>query len=255
MDLNHQHVVSEATLARRALILAKGGVFEPCLHCEVRRVSLCDAVPEPELDRLVASSVEATARAGQLLVIEGDPSQAFFNIVSGTAKLYKSLPDGRQQITGFAGPGYFLGLAVGGHYAFTAEAIDVVQYCLFSRSQFVQLLSNYPAAGQRLAASTANELIAAQEQMLLLGQKTARERLASFLLQWSSHLAVCGLPQDLFTLPMPREDIASYIGLTVETVSRNLTGLRKAQLIEVAGFKRIKILNRAKLKAISEGLS
>ncbi len=166
-----------------------------------------------------------TATPGKNFVTEGEPASAFFNISSGTVRLYKLMPDGRRQITGFVGIGHFLGLAVSDTYAFSAEAIEPVRYCRFSRTKLRALLDDFPALEKRLLQVASDELVAAQEQMLLLGRKTARERLASFLLAQSRLGVACQTPRVQFALPMTRGDIADYLGLTIETVSRTLTRL------------------------------
>ena len=115
------------------------------------------------------------AQAGEAFIVEGDRADHFFNVTEGTARLFKSLPDGRRQITGFAGRGHFLGLAVSGSSAFTAEAVEPMQFCRFSRRRLRTLLDDFPAFETRLLEVASNELVAAQAQMLLLGRKTARE--------------------------------------------------------------------------------
>src|ERR1700722_4292881 len=97
------------------------GALRPCATCDVRRTSVCDAIPVTDLDRLGAAAIGGIARPGTLFIEEADFATSFFNITSGTARLYKLLPDGRRQITGFATGGNFLGLAVSDTYAFSAE--------------------------------------------------------------------------------------------------------------------------------------
>ena len=237
----------------RPLVLDRRAGIEPCGHCEARAQSVCNAIPEPSLMRLVEASRPAIAQPGSGFIAEGDPAAEFFNITSGTAKLYKLLPDGRRQITGFAGTGHFLGLAVSDTYAFSAEAIDTVRYCRFSRVRLRALLEDFPLMEKRLLEVASNELVAAQEQMLLLGRKTARERVASFLLAQSRLGTICQAPRTRFTLPMTRGDIADYLGLTIETVSRTLTKLRGDKVIEVPNITDIVIQNPRAIQAIANG--
>ena len=218
-------------LPTRPIVLDPHGPVEPCGRCDARSQSVCNAIPEPELRRLAAAMTTGTAAAGSAFVTEGEPASAFFNITGGTAKLYKLLPDGRRQITGFVSVGHFIGLAVSDTYAFSAEAIEPVRYCRFSRPRLRALLDDFPAMEKRLLQLASNELVAAQEQMLLLGRKTARERVASFLLAQSRLGVMCQMPRGQFALPMTRGDIADYLGLTIETVSRSLTKLRSDGLI------------------------
>ena len=204
-----------------------------CATCEVRARSVCSAIPDGDLARLSAIAVVTDVAAGQTFIDEGEPASCFFNVTAGTAKLFKTLPDGRRQITGFVGPGQFLGLAVSDTYAFSAEAIEPVRYCRFPRAALRTLLHDFPQMGKRLLEVASNELVAAQEQMLLLGRKTARERLASFLLAQSRQGMPRGHSRQRFRLPMTRVDIADYLGLTIETVSRTLTRLRAEGLIDI----------------------
>ena len=167
--------------------------------------------------------------------------------------MYKLLPDGRRQITGFAGVGHFLGLAVSDTYAFSAEAIDTVRYCRFSRPRLRVLLDDFPAMEKRLLEIASTELVAAQDQMLLLGRKTARERLASFLLRQSRQGALCQNARTRFALPMSRGDIADYLGLTIETVSRTITKLRSEGFIDVPSSTEIAIKAPAALENLALG--
>jgi CRP/FNR family transcriptional regulator len=230
------------------------GAPEPCGTCDARRLSVCDAVADQDLSRLAAIAVIIEVPPGQCFIDEGEPANHFFNVTAGTAKLFKLLPDGRRQITGFVRAGHFLGLAVSDTYAFSAEAIDRVRFCRFQRSKLRALLNDFPAVEKRLLEVAANELVAAQEQMLLLGRKTARERLASFLLLQSRQGAPCGHFRDRFSLPMTRNDIADYLGLTTETVSRTITKLRAERLIEVASQAEIVLRNPSGLKDLAAGL-
>jgi CRP/FNR family transcriptional regulator len=228
---------------------------EPCANCEARPLSVCNAIADADLGRLAAIAAVSEASPGQCFIDEGEPARSFFNVTAGTAKLFKLLPDGRRQITGFVRAGHFLGLAVSDTYAFSAEAIEPVRYCRFQRSRLRTLLDDFPLMEKRLLEVAANELVAAQEQMLLLGRKTARERLASFLLLQSSQGVPCAPPRQRFILPMTRSDIADYLGLTIETVSRTLTRLRSEALIDFASQSEVVITNRAGLAGLAGGMT
>ena len=238
-------------LPTRPLAIDALGPIEACARCGVRSQSVCNAIPDADLKRLAAASVTGHAAPGTTFIAEGEPATSFFNLTGGTAKLYKLLPDGRRQITGFAGPGHFLGLAVSDTYAFSAEAIEPVRFCRFSRLRLRTLLDDFPAMEQRLLQVASSELVAAQEQMLLLGRKTAREPVASFLMAQAKLGAMCQMSRARFTLPMTRGDIADYLGLTIETVSRTLTKLRTERLIEIAGAGGIVIVNQPAMEQIA----
>ena len=230
------------------------GALDPCATCEARPLSVCNAIADEDLARLAAIAVVMDAQPGRCFIDEGEPADCFFNITAGTAKLFKLLPDGRRQITGFVGPGHFLGLAVSDTYAFSAEAIEAVRYCRFQRSALRVLLDDFPLMEKRLLEAAANELVAAQEQMLLLGRKTARERLASFLLMQSRQGMPCGHLRRRFGLPMTRHDIADYLGLTIETVSRTLTRLRSEGLIDIVSQSEVVITAPTALESLAGGL-
>lgn len=225
---------------------------DPCAACTARVLSVCDAIEERDLGRLAALTTPLRVAPHRTFINAGDPAKYLFNITEGVVKVYRLLPDGRQQITGFLYQGDFLGLATENAYAFSAEAITPVRYCRFVRTALARLLDDFPKMEKRLLTIASNELVAAQEQMLLLGRKTAREKLASFLLAVSRRMARLGKPADVTELPMSRADIGDYLGLTIETVSRTFTQFRNEKLVElVPGGARLK--NRQSLSELSEG--
>jgi CRP/FNR family transcriptional regulator, anaerobic regulatory protein len=236
-----------------------GGGGEPCASCDARPHSVCGAVALEDLPRLAALATVRVLDPGQGFVAEGDPAEHFFSITAGTAKLFKLLPDGRRQITGFAVEGRFLGIAADGVYVCGAEAVDRLHLCQFSRPKLRRLMAAFSALEERLLDAAWSELAAAQEQMLLLGRKTARERLASFLVALGQpHACAARPPQPdgalRVALPMSRQDIADYLGLTIETVSRTLTRLRQEGLIAVPDASAVLLREPARLQRIADGL-
>lgn len=244
----------------RPLVVEPIRPTDPCTNCEARSFSVCNAIEAKDLERLAALAVPLAIDAGRTFIEEGDTAEHFFNVTAGTAKLFKLLPDGRRQITGFACVGTFLGLAVSSTYAFGAEAVEPMRVCRFSRAKLKALLDDFPAMEKRLLEVASNELVAAQEQMLLLGRKTARERLASFLVVRAVNMASGVLPcssrpADKVTLPMTRSDIADYLGLTIETVSRTLTRFKSERLIDIPSASEIAIRDFAALEGLATGLN
>lgn len=241
----------------RPLVVDPHRQNEACSHCGARAYSVCNAIDVRDLDRLASAAVQLTIEPGRCFIEEGDPAEHFFNVTAGTAKLFKLLPDGRRQITGFAGPGHFLGLAVSSSYSFSAEAVEPMRICRFSRPKLRALLDDFPAMEKKLLEVASNELVAAQEQMLLLGRKTARERLASFLIGRTEVPTHClghkGGSAETVMLPMTRSDIADYLGLTIETVSRTLTKLKADGLIEIPSTETVVIRRHAALDDIATG--
>lgn len=243
----------------RPLVIDSHRDANVCLTCGARAFSVCHVIDDGDLERLSAASVTVTVQPGHTFIQEGDPAEHFFNVTAGTAKLYKLLPDGRRQVTGFAGVGYFLGLAVSSSYAFSAEALEPVKVCRFSRTKLRGLLDDFPALEKKLLEVASNELVVAQEQMLLLGRKTARERLASFLIARASLVPNCpgrGAVNvaERIHLPMTRGDIADYLGLTIETVSRTLSKLRAEKFIEIPNNSEIVLLKHGAVEEIASGL-
>lgn len=185
---------------------------------------------------------------------EGDPAKRVFMVTQGALKLYTLLADGRRQITGFMFPGDFLGISVDEEYAFTVEALEDTELWWFSRDAFDRFVSENPKVERELYRLAAHELAEAQRQMVLLGRKAAAERLASFfltLLQRAERAS--GQLETAFNLPMSRIDIADYLGLTKETVSRMLAHLRGQGLIRLQSQNRVEVLKRQGLAAIADG--
>lgn len=168
-------------------------------------------------------------------------------------KLYRLLPDGRRQITGILFKGDFLGLGGRAMAAFTAEALTPLSACRFRRTDFERLLEELPALEHRLVAMAGDELMAAQEQIVLLGRKTAKERNASFLVRLATRMEQRGEPKGVVHLPMTRLDIADYLGLTIETVSRSFTYLKTARLIRHQSNNEALLLKPEALEAIASG--
>ena len=156
-------------------------------------------------------------------------------------------------ITGFLSDGRLLGLAPEGVCGSTAEAITEVTLCRYKRAAFERLIDEVPGFAKRVLSVTSDELRAAQDRMLLLGRKAATEKVASFLLMLADHQGGDGA--DHVDVPMTRTDIADYLGLTIETVSRTLTRLKLDGVIALPKPARIEIRDRDRLEELAEGES
>jgi len=225
-----------------------------CVDCDVRNTAFCDGVPERELARLETLATFLEIRSGETIINEADPSEFIFNVTGGAVKLYKLMADGRRQITGFLFAGSFLGVSDHSEYAYTAEALAPTSLCRFPRKKFESLLAEFPTIGQRMVSILMDDLAGAQNQMLLLGRKTARERVASFLVLLSTRTGKKEQGREVLPIPMNRVDIADFLGLTIETVSRTLTSLKKDNIITIPDGGHIEILDSDELAAISEHL-
>jgi len=230
-----------------------GGIQSPCAACNVRHLTLCAALDDQEVADMSAIVSSVELGPGEPLFDEAEPAKSVFNVTAGAVKIYKLLPDGRRQMTGFLFPGDFLGLANEKTYAYSAEAVTFSTLCRFPRKQFEALLRQYPRMERRLLSMASHELAVAQEQMLLLGRKTAREKVASFLLMLSRRAVQRGQKANPISVPMSRNDIGDYLGLTTETVSRTFTLLKQAGSIALLGNGKVELSDRADLEVISDG--
>ncbi|MHB1217202.1 MAG: helix-turn-helix domain-containing protein [Alphaproteobacteria bacterium] len=199
----------------------------------------------------IMSAVEVSAHDS--IFDEAEPASCVYNVTEGVLKIYKLLPDGRRQITGFLFPGDFLGLMHNDVYAYSAEALTPTKLCRFPREKLEKLLVEIPHLEQRLLSMASHELAAAQDQMMMLGRKSARERVISFLLMLSTAAARRDGLANPISVPMTRTDIADYLGLTIETVSRTLTQLKKQGLIELLDEKLIRLAQPERLAEIASG--
>ena len=177
---------------------------------------------------------------------EGEPAEFVYKVVSGAVRTYKILSDGRRQIGGFYLPGEIFGLEIGKEHQFSAEAINGVTVLVVRRTAIVSLAERDCEAARELWTFTARELKRLQEHMLLL-VKSAQQRVASFLLEMSKRLAAT----DAIELPMSRQDIADYLGLTIETVSRTMTHLVSEQAIALPTSRHIVLRNTGMLRRLA----
>ena len=173
---------------------------------------------------------------------ENEPAGYVYKVVSGTVRTYKIFDDGRRQIGAFYFPGDVFGLELGAEHQFSAEAIDKCVILVVKRSALVALAERDGNTARRLWSFTAGELSRVQKHMLLL-TKSAEERVAWFLLEMAGRLATV----EAVELPMSRQDIADYLGLTIETVSRTLTHLEARAAIALPTARRIVLRNRKAL--------
>jgi CRP/FNR family transcriptional regulator len=229
-----------------------------CGDCGARHVGLCDALTDADLGFLARVAQRVSIPAGKTFIEEGDPASHFYDITHGDVRVFKSLADGRRQITGFMGIGHFLGLAVSGQYAFSAEAITEVNLCRFDRAPLLEVFAEFPALERKLLDVATHEMVIAQEQMLLLGRKTAIERVSSFLMSWAERDLSClagGMLPDLMklSLPMSRIDLADYLGLTTETVSRAFSQLKREGLIAFIDVHEVTLLKPSRVATLTAG--
>ena len=184
------------------------------------------------------------AQPGQILFFEGDPAKHVFSLVEGNLRICRLLSDGRRVITGFLRSGDAVGVSFKNRYLYSAEAIDEVAFRRVTKRSFEEELAASPQLRPLVFSRVCDEVAAAQDQMVLLSCKSAEERLASFFLHQLQSDEARGGARGVITLPMTRLDIADYLGLTIETVSRTVTRLANKGIISVCGRHGIKILSR-----------
>lgn len=222
-----------------------------CADCNIRYRAVCATCDTNELKRLEDIKYYRTFDAGQPIMFEGDEMHFVASVVSGAAKLSRTLPDGRLQMLGLLLPSDFIGRPGRETVAYDVEAIQKVTLCCFRRKPFEDLIEQTPHIGQRLLVMSLDELEVAREWMMLLGRKTAREKitcLLSLIARRTASLHLQTVKDGLsFDMPMSREAMGEYLGLTIETVSRQMTALRKDGVIEMSGTRTIKIPDLAVL--------
>jgi len=177
---------------------------------------------------------------------ENEPAEYVYKVTKGAVRTYKILCDGRRQIGGFHLPGDIFGLEFGNEHQFSAEAINRTTVTVIRRSAVVSLAQRDCEAARELWNFTGRELYRIQERMMLL-VKSAQQRVACFLLEMSERLAAT----DAIELPMSRQDIADYLGLTIETVSRTLTQLVSDHAIGLPSSRHIVLRNRSALHRLN----
>ena len=222
-----------------------------CADCKVRLLSVCAALESDELCVLEALAQTIDFEPKTNLFMQEQPADAVYNITEGMVRLYKLLPDGRRQIVGFALPGDFLGLAMDDHYGFSADAIGTVTACRFSREAFSNIVDEKPHLLRRLHEFATHELHLAQDQMVMLGRRTAEEKVATFLIGLRDRWARISGASVTVSLPMSRQDIADFLGLTIETVSRTMSQLARDKAILVVPDG-VRLMDVARMEALAQ---
>jgi len=212
-----------------------------CRNCEVRHKGLCGALEPGQLLSLSKHTQMVRQEAGSELIADDTEVHTYANVMRGVVKLTKMLEDGRQQVVGLQFAPDFLGRLYARQNTLTAEAASDVELCRIPKAALERLVEEHPELEHRLHEQALRELDEARDWMVTLGRKTASEKVASFLWLIATHIdpvteakRQAGLVEGItFDLPLSRTDIADFLGLTIETVSRQLTRLRKDGVIEV----------------------
>lgn len=218
-----------------------------CSGCPIRHRAVCATCDSDEITILDSIKYYRTFEAGQPIMWSGDRMEFVGSVVSGTATIERLMEDGRKQTMGLLLPSDFIGRPGRDVAVFDVTAVTDVTLCCFRRERFEQLVQNTPHISQRLLEMALDELDAARDWMLLLGRKTAREKIATFLMMVARRTATDENKVAQFDLPLTREAMADFLGLTIETVSRQFSSLRKDGLIVLANKRGITIPDTAML--------
>lgn len=223
-----------------------------CDSCPIRHRAVCASCEPDELTLLDSIKTYRNYEAGQPIIYAGDKMSFVGSLVTGTATLEQMLEDGRKQTVGLLLPSDFIGRPGRDAAPYDVTAVTDVTLCCFQKPRFEELLRTTPHVAQRLLEMALDELDAARDWMLLLGRKTAREKIASFLVMIDKRTSV-GQPGNRreITLPLTREAMSDYLGLTIETVSRQFSALRKEGLITLQGKRGVTIPDVEALREVA----
>ncbi|GAB5349716.1 Crp/Fnr family transcriptional regulator [Alteriqipengyuania sp. 357] len=225
-----------------------------CDACTVRNRAICGDLDNEEIVALNAIGQRRQLTAGENLLWEGDEAVVVANVVEGLLKLSSSTSDGKEQILGIAFPGDFIGRPFGQSTPYSVEALTDVLVCVFRRADFDRFAREHPKLEHKLLERTLSELDRTRKWMLLLGRMTAEQRVATFLLDLSSRTAAqepAGVRGGTFELQLSRGQIADVLGLTIETVSREFTKLKKAGIVSLPNRREVAIEDRFALEDLA----
>ncbi|SEP10513.1 CRP/FNR family transcriptional regulator, anaerobic regulatory protein [Salinihabitans flavidus] len=218
---------------------------QSCEDCPIRHRAVCARCETDELEKLEDIKYYRTFEAGQTVIWAGDPMDFVGSVVSGIATLTQTMEDGRRQMVGLLLPSDFVGRPGRDGAAYDVVATTDLVMCCFRKKPFEKMMMETPHIAQRLLEMTLDELDAAREWMLILGRKTAREKIASLLsiiARRDATLQLAGMRGPLvFDLPLTREAMSDYLGLTLETVSRQMSALKRDGVIELEGKRHVTI--------------
>jgi len=222
----------------------------PCADCAIRNQVLCASLGDLELAKLSRMSHKKHFARGETIIHAGSVSPIFANIVSGVLKLAHTTGDGREAIVGLLFPADFVGRLFGVRTDTDVTALTDVELCIYPRQNFEAALTDFARLERQLLASTLDALDFTREWMVLLGRKSAEERVASFLLVMAQRLKTP--PGAAFDLPLTRAQIADVLGLTIETVSRQMTRLKAAGVIQMPSVRSVRIIAADTLRDLAE---
>lgn len=214
-----------------------------CSECPIRHRAVCARCDAEELDKLEQLKSYRSFKAGDPILWRGDTLTYVASLVHGVATLGKTMEDGRTQMVGLLLPSDFIGRPGRSEIDFDVVAVTDLTLCCFQRKPFEALIGSTPHIAQRLVEMALDELDVAREWMLLLGRKTAREKIATFIQMLVQRQHVGGLENtnQALVLPLTQEQIANYLGLTLETVSRQLSAMKKEGILRFSDRRHFEV--------------
>jgi CRP/FNR family transcriptional regulator len=218
---------------------------QKCSECPIRHRAVCARCDDSEFVTLESIKTYKSFAAGDPILRRGDPMTYVASVVEGVATLNKTMEDGRTQMVGMLFASDFIGRPGRAEIDFDVIAITDVTLCCFRREPFNRLIETTPHISQRLMEMALDELDAARDWMVLLGRKTAREKIATFveMLVRRQHMQAAAHPETTLVLPLTRDEIADYIGLTLETVSRQLNAMKKEGILTFTGRRQFEVID------------
>lgn len=221
-----------------------------CEDCLIRHRAVCARAEVDELQILEQIKYYRSFSAGQTVIWSGDEMDFVASVVTGVASLTHTMEDGRRQMVGLLLPSDFIGRPGRRRAAYDVTAVSDLVLCCFRKRPFEEMMSKTPHVADRLLEMALDELDAAREWMLLLGRKSAREKIASFLSVLARRDAALRASKDIMAIevPLTREEMADYLGLTLETVSRQMSALRREGIIVTTGKRGVTIPDFAALQ-------
>jgi CRP/FNR family transcriptional regulator len=212
-----------------------------CMICSAKSLNMCGSLEPEELGKLSKIARCESYSHGEALFHEGDPSSTVYNVTDGAIRLSSTLKNGRRQVVGFMFAGDFIGFSDRKAFPWTGEAVRGAKVCKFARADLTRAVSEFPKIEHRLLEMAGADIASAQEHIIMLGQGSAAEKVSLFLLMLSRKSAQRGGIENPVHLPMTREDIADYLGLAFETVSRCFTRLENEGLITIESTRVVRI--------------
>lgn len=222
-----------------------------CELCSVRNAAVCSSLSDPAHKRLQSILRHRRFEEGETLFYEGDPCRYVYSITNGVIRLLKALPDGRRYIAGFLLPGDFIGLTEETIHSLTAETVTDCELCVFVKEELDEFIKSNREVQDRLFSMARHALLSAYENQLVLGRFSPIERVARFILDMNERINGKNSKTAVVLLPMNRTDVADYLGLTIETVSRSFSKLKAQGLIQLSSSSSVEILNRSELARIA----